>query len=122
MLVNRLMSRISSRSRTEKGAVAIMVALVSLVLFGCAALAVDLGNGWARKRAVQKQVDVSALGAGWLLPMTASNKATIAAKVAEYLNDSDNHAAGQAIVTGAQLIDGLIPDGEILFQNDDGTL
>src|SRR4051794_37000907 len=100
------MSRWSERTKRENGAVAIMVALLSLVLFGGAAMAVDLGNAWARKREVQKQADVSALGAGWMLPMTVAKKSSIAAKVAEYLNDDDNRATGQATVTGVQLLDG----------------
>jgi hypothetical protein len=109
------------RTRTERGAVAIMVALLSLVLFGCAALTVDLGNAWARKRAVQKQVDVSALGAGWMLPMTSANKGSIADKVADYLNDPNNRASGQATVSGAALTNGDVADGEVYFQNDDGS-
>ena len=109
------------RTRTERGAVAIMVALVATALFGTAALAVDLGNAWSRKREVQKQVDVSALAAGWMLPMTTTNKLAIATKVAEYLDDDDNRVAGQDAVTAAQLVNGNDADGEILFQHDDGT-
>ena len=109
------------RTRSEKGAIAVMVAILATVLFGCAALAVDLGNAWSRKRAVQKQVDISALSAGWLLPMTSSNKAAIATKVASYLNDTDNQATGQASVTGGQLINGSYGDGEIQFQHEDGS-
>ncbi|MGY2875441.1 hypothetical protein ACVW00_002631 [Marmoricola sp. URHA0025 HA25] len=110
-----------ARTRTERGTVAIMVALLSVLLFGCAALAVDLGNAWARGRAVQKQVDVSALSAGWMLPMTATNKLTIAGKVAGFLSDADNRAQGQATVTGAQLVDNDLTNGEVIFQNNDGT-
>jgi Flp pilus assembly protein TadG len=109
------------RTRTERGAVAIMVALLATALFGCAALAVDLGNAWARKRAVQKQVDVSALGAGWMLPETAANRSAIVGKVAEYLNDSDNRATGQATVSVTGLTNGDASDGEVYFQHDDGT-
>jgi Flp pilus assembly protein TadG len=109
------------RTRSERGAIAIMVAVLATALFACAALAVDLGNAWARKRAVQKQVDVSALAAGWMLPMTVTNQSTIAAKVASYLNETNNHVTGQATVTGSQLLNGDTADGEILWQNDDGT-
>ena len=68
------MSWLQGRTRSEKGAIAIMVALLATVLFGCAALAVDMGNAWSRKRAVQKQVDVSALAAGWMKSAPASLK------------------------------------------------
>lgn len=116
-----MISRWRTGSRNERGAIAIVVALVAVTLFGVAGLAVDLGNAWARKRAVQRQVDVSALGAGWMLPMTATNKASIAAEVAKYLDDADNHAVGQTSVTGPQLINNDPADGEVYFQNDDGT-
>src|SRR3954454_19403167 len=109
------------RTRTERGAIAIMVALLATALFGFAAMAVDLGNAWARKRAVQKQVDVSALSSGWLLPMNASNQSAIADKVATYLDDDNNRTTGQAVVTGSQLINGSLPDGEIFFLHADGT-
>ena len=115
------MIRLRHKSRTERGVIAVMVALMATLLFACAALAVDLGNAWARKREVQKQVDVSALAAGWMLPMTSTNKTAIAVKVAEYLDDSDNHALGQATITAAQLINADAADGEIVFQNNDGT-
>lgn len=109
------------RIRSERGAIAIMVAVLATALFGCAALAVDLGNAWARKRAVQKQVDVSALAAGWMLPMTVANQSSIADKVAGYLNETNNQVVGQAGVTGSQLLNGVTSDGEILWQHADGT-
>src|SRR5690242_3090769 len=111
----------ATRTRTERGAVAIVVALLSTVLFGVAAMAVDLGNAWARKREVQKQVDVSALSVGWLLPMHPDNKLAIANKVAAYFNDHANDVLGQSTVTGSQLINSLASDGEIAFQHEDGS-
>jgi Flp pilus assembly protein TadG len=119
--MSTLRKALADRSRSERGAIAILVALVAIVLFGTAAMAVDLGNAWSRKRAVQKQVDVSALAAGWMLPMTTANKSTIAAKVAEYLDADDNRASGQGSVSASDLIDGSTANGEILFQNDDGS-
>jgi len=115
------MSWLRGRTRNERGVVAIMVALLATTLFGCAALAVDLGNAWARKRTVQKQVDVTALSSGWMLPMTSANKSAIANKVASFFDDANNRVSGQSTVTGAQLINNSMTDGEILFQNDDGS-
>lgn len=106
------------RSRGEAGATAVLVALLSVALFSMAAIAVDLGNAWARKRAVQKQADISALSAGYRLPQTVANKVQIASEVATYLND--NLASGQAPVTGAHLIDGTASNGEVTFFDDDG--
>jgi Flp pilus assembly protein TadG len=116
-----LVTGLRLRARTERGAIAIMVAILATALFSCAALAVDLGNAWSRKRSVQKQVDVSALSAGYLLPMTTTNRSTIAAKVASFLNDASNRAVGQVAVTGAQLLNGDTSDGEVVFQNTNGT-
>jgi hypothetical protein len=110
-----------NRNRSERGAIAIIVAVLATALFACSALAVDLGNAWSRKRAVQKQVDVSALAAGWMLPMTTSNQSAIADKVAGYLDDTTNKATGQADVTGAELLNGATDDGEVLFENVDGS-
>ena len=111
----------SRRGRSQHGAIAIVVAVMATALFSCAALAVDLGNAWSRKRAVQKEVDVSALAAGWMLPMTVTNRSAIADKVASFLNDTNNHVTGQGTVTGAQLLNGTTSDGEVVFQHVDGT-
>jgi hypothetical protein len=98
-----------------------MVGLLATVLFSSAALAVDLGNTWARKRTVQKQVDIVALSVGWMLPMHPSNEQAIANKVASSYDATSNQVSGQSLVTGSQLINGNLSDGEILFQNNDGT-
>lgn len=106
------------RTRDESGATAVLVALLAVALFSMAAIAVDLGNAWARKRSVQKQADISALSAGYRLPQTSANKNAIAAEVAGYLNN--NLASGQAAVTGANLIDGVTSNGEVTFFDKDG--
>lgn len=106
------------RTRDESGATAVLVALLAVALFSMAAIAVDLGNAWARKRSVQKQADISALSAGYRLPQTSANKNLIAAEVAGYLNN--NLASGQAAVTGANLIDGVSSNGEVTFFDNDG--
>jgi uncharacterized membrane protein len=107
--------------RTEKGAVAIIVALLATLMFSCAAIAVDLGSAWARKREVQKQVDIAALSVGYMLPMNSSNASAIADKVAASLNNAYNGVPGTSVVTGSQLLNGNLTDGEITFQNADFT-
>jgi len=53
------------RHRDERGAVAVMVGLLSVVLLSIAALGVDLGNAWAQKRQVQAGSDLAVeAGAG----------------------------------------------------------
>ncbi len=105
--------------RGERGSMALIVALLATALFLSAAVAVDLGNAWARKRELQKQVDVAALGAGHQLPMTTSNRLEIADSVAASL--TRNWTAGQApSITGSQLLNGLPEDGEVTFWTDNG--
>lgn len=104
----------------ESGAVAAVTAILAVVLLSTAALSVDLGNAWARKRTVQTQVDVSALSAGHLLPWTAGNQAQIAQEVARYLNAESNDVYGQDGVVAAQLTDGVTENGEVYFE-DAGT-
>jgi hypothetical protein len=106
------------RDKGESGAMAVMVGIFVVVLFTCAAMSVDLGSAWARKRAVQRQVDVSAMSAGHLLPLTATNRFDIAAEVAHYLNE--NRIDGQGEITAAALLNGVDADGEVTFQDSHG--
>lgn len=107
------------RERDETGAVAVVVAVMLVVLLGVAALAFDLGNAWARARAVQLQVDVSAMSAGHLLPMTSANRTVVAAEVATYLER--NQPQGSPTVSGDDLLDGDQPNGEITFLDGNGA-
>lgn len=52
----------------DEGALAVMVAILAVVLFGLAALAMDLGNAFSRNRDVQFQADFAALAGGSELP------------------------------------------------------
>jgi hypothetical protein len=111
-------------SRNQSGAVAVIVALLATVLLGLAAVAVDLGNAWARKRQMQTQVDVVAVSAGALLPATdATKKDAIAQEVAAYFNKAANKIVGQqdTLFTGSQFLDGQMANGEVLFEKPDGT-
>lgn len=55
--LNRLLSRI----KNECGAYMVFFAILIPILFGCAGLAVDLGNGFARHARLQKAADAAAL-------------------------------------------------------------
>ena len=112
----------SNRRRGETGAVAIFIAVLSTLLLLMAALAVDLGNGWARKRTAQTQVDVSALSAGAMLPQTAANKNAIVDEVVGYLNRANNDVPGQDPVTRVQLLNGSLADGEVVFSDGGVTM
>lgn len=106
----------SGARRREDGATAVIVAILAVVLLSAGALAVDLGNAWARKRDAQTQADLAALSAGHLLPMTAANRSSIALEVARYLG-GNNEVHGQPSTVGADLTDGDPGNGEIVFEN-----
>jgi Flp pilus assembly protein TadG len=53
----------SSLLHDERGVVGVMVAVVVVAVFGAAAIAIDLGNGWAHRREIVTGVDAAALAA-----------------------------------------------------------
>lgn len=58
--------------KDEEGQSAVLLALTLTVLLGCAALAVDLGQGYERKVKLQNAADAAALAAADLLPDAAA--------------------------------------------------
>ena len=60
--LNRLLSRI----KNERGAYMVFFAILIPILFGCAGLAVDLGNGFARHACLQKAADAAVLAAAYV--------------------------------------------------------
>ena len=72
-----MLSRGSARRRDDRGAIAVVFALTCVLLFGLAAVAVDLGNAYQRKREVQSQADVAALAAAAYLPDQAAVLAAV---------------------------------------------
>src|SRR5262245_31900896 len=54
-------------SRQPRGAVAGYVAISSIVIFGIAALAIDIGNLYATRAELQRCADASALAGCWEL-------------------------------------------------------
>jgi len=59
----RVNARSSRSARDESGAIAVIVALVSIVLFAGAAFAIDAGNVWQTRRQMVTASDASALAA-----------------------------------------------------------
>ncbi len=81
-----MMRRVSSGTRTERGATAVIVALVAFVLFGAAALGVDIANLTMERQELHDAVDAAAQAAAYDLPATtAATTATTFAKA----NDPD---------------------------------
>lgn len=127
-----------SRNRDDSGAIAIVVAVLALAIFGIAALSVDLGTAWAVRRNVQGDTDFAALagGAGSNLPATAAGGscttsgaswtrplATDPAVVdaAQYLSEHRSRSLSfsatnsTAAVSAAQLVNCDFSDGEAAY-------
>lgn len=107
--------------RDDRGAVAVLFAILAVVLFGVAALAVDLSNGFVRKRDAQAQADFAALAGGAELTgeTTAGPPAAVVDAVAEYLNrNQPQDDKGVTPVGSAQLTNGDYDDGEVEFTAD----
>ena len=118
---------------------AVIVALSAVMLFSVAALCVDLGNAYSRKRSLQTQADFAAFAAvkgGANLPAAtttplASQDAVIQA--AAYLNrnlpqdDAQGPRTCEAAtpptcITAAQLVNGRLADGEVKYGHYVGGL
>lgn len=105
-----------TRRRDEQGAYAVLFGLLVTVVFGIAAVVVDLGNAMSRKSDIQGQVDFAALAGGQEL--TSSSSTTISAAVASAVANSMNRnqpVNGTCVgcVTPEQLTNGTDTDGEI---------
>ena len=117
------MSRV--RRRDEAGVTAIIFAISALLIFGLAAIGVDLGNAMNRKKQNQNSADLAALaGAGALPAADAASKLVVQQKVADYLNQNQPPTDGNtcnnsaATITAAQLGDGTLSNGEVTFNGD----
>lgn len=113
------------RSRREDGAVAVIVGITVVMLFSMAALAVDLGNAFARKADVQAQADFAALAGAARLSSASAKEAVDPAviAVADYLTKNqpqDDSASSYPApeVTATQLVDGDMHNGEVNFPAD----
>ena len=58
--------RLLSTLKNERGAYMVFFAILIPILFGCAGLAVDLGNGFARHARLQKAADAAVLAAAYV--------------------------------------------------------
>lgn len=113
-----------SRRASERGAVALIYALLAVVLLGVAALSVDLGNGIARRSDVQGQADFAALSAAPALGTRASGAVPdgVLDIVRTELNNNrvlnDNGSCrdeAPCVGSNAQLVDGNLANGEARF-------
>jgi Flp pilus assembly protein TadG len=79
-----MIERLASRRTDERGVVAIIAGIAATVMFVAGALAVDLGNTWARRGNLQGQADQAALFAARYLPANDDAGRTRVAKAAAY--------------------------------------
>ena len=85
------MWKVKRQRGPERGAIAIVFALVVVVLFGLAAAGVDLGNAMNRKKQLQTNADFAALAGGGSLPAattTPTSTDPVVLAVAKYLYDN----------------------------------
>ncbi len=109
----------SRRTRNERGAVAIVFAISAVLIFGLAAIGVDLGNAMNRKKETQTSSDFAALAGANGLPDTSPTTVQL---VADYLNKNQTSTDGNdkcdqspGPVTVAELSDGNPTNGEVTF-------
>ena len=124
-MLRALHRRLPRRNRDERGATAIITAFMCVVLFGVAALSVDLGNAFARRTDTQTQADYGALAAARMQTETAKSGMTISAAMVDAVRDALNNNQPQddkstcwttkTCVTSAQLTDSNLANGEIRF-------
>lgn len=109
----------SSRRRDDRGAIAVVFAICAVIMFGMAAMGVDLGNAMNRKKETQTSADFAALAGANGLPAT---DATTVQSVADYLNKNQAPTDGTdkcntdtGPVTAGDLTDGNLSNGEVTF-------
>lgn len=102
--------RARARARDERGAVAIMAALLSTVLFMVGAVAVDMGQVYAKRSALQSNVDMAVMAAAAELTQATGCNAEVVTRAEEYLVKDGNEVHGQVAM---DLQDGDDKNGEI---------
>ncbi len=81
--------------RDDRGAVAVLFALLAVVLLGVGALAVDLGQAYAKKSLLQTDVDLAVLAAVAELDSAGGCNAEVVSTAEDYLTRAGNAVPGQ---------------------------
>jgi Putative Flp pilus-assembly TadE/G-like len=89
--------QLNRRSHDDHGAVAIIVAILAVVLFGLAAFSVDFGLAYTSKRNLQKGADAAALASASEIIKLARPTDTCAAIAARYTSDAAFRTALQKV-------------------------
>jgi Flp pilus assembly protein TadG len=119
----RVGRRWSGRDREERGAVAILVAVMTVVLFGIAALVADLGQARVVRGEAQAASDASALAAGNALYLAGTKVADIPAAIAAAKSYAAKNygvdAAAWASCTDPAALEHQAPDTPCISFDDD---
>lgn len=101
-------------NRNESGATAVLFALLAVVLMGAGALAADMGQVYAKRSALQSNVDMAVLAAAAELDNAGGCNAEVVDKAEEYLLKTTNEVADQVPVNLSTGSAGNDADGSIL--------
>jgi hypothetical protein len=85
----------TARRRDDRGASALLFALLAVVLIGVGALAVDIGHAYAKRSLLQTDVDLAVMAATAELSSGGACNAEVVAKATEFLEKSENAVPGQ---------------------------
>ncbi|MCM0619230.1 TadE/TadG family type IV pilus assembly protein [Nocardioides bruguierae] len=110
--------RAARRSPEDRGAVAVLVAILAVVLIGIGAFAVDLGQAYAKKSLLQTDVDVASMAAAAELTQEDGCNAEVIDTAEEYLTHADNAVPGQYPID----LGGSAGDGDGFISCSDWTV
>lgn len=113
-----MIRRIRGHQERDAGAIAVIVAILALALFGIGALAVELTDMYSRDRAVQTTADLAALAGSQELPNSCAAFTT----ARSFLNEPGNGVRTDSGTTtfgasASALRDGNLGNGEIEILN-----
>lgn len=86
------------KRRDERGATAVLVAVLALVLFVAGAIAMDMGQIYAKRSALQSNVDMAVLAAAAEIDGSATCTPEAVAAATDYLTKDGNSVDGQITV------------------------
>lgn len=96
------MRRLTPRtSSDERGVVAVIVALVMVVLLGCAAISIDIGANYVVKRQLQNGADAAALAVAQESDCKSSGSTSTAAAMVQ-ANVNSGSASSTAVIDGTK--------------------
>ncbi|WP_211754504.1 pilus assembly protein TadG-related protein [Nocardioides gansuensis] len=87
--------RIPRPARDERGATAVLVAALAMALFGAGALAIDVGQVYAKRASLQSTVDMAVMAAAAELNTSGACNVEVVNKAEEFLTKATNKTPDQ---------------------------